>query len=148
MELLGLQRCFNFLEEQHTNIAQFISDRHTSVAKWLRESVPTVRHYYDIWHVARSITKKLLKAGKEKDCEVILKWVTSIRNHLYWCATSTKEGFGKLTQSKWKSLHNHIQDKHNHDGNLFKSCVHEHLEKKRKWIKNGNSHGSLLLLLS
>ena len=27
---------------------------------------------FDIWHVARSVTKKMMKAGKEKGCEVIL----------------------------------------------------------------------------
>lgn len=138
MELLGVQKCFGFLQESKVKVTQFVSDRHRGVAKWLRESLPTVQHYYDIWHVARSIAKKLLKAGKEKSCERINKWVSSIRNHLYWCATSTKDGFGDLILAKWKSLMNHIQDKHeNHEDELFETCIHGPLEEKRKWIKNG-----------
>ena len=83
MELLGVQRCFEFLTKKGVTPSSFVSDRHKSVAKWLRESFENVAHYYDIWHVARTIIKKLTKAAQEKDCEIIKGWMTSIRNHLY-----------------------------------------------------------------
>lgn len=69
MELLGLQKCFSYLEKEKLEVSNFISDRHRGVAKWFRELFPSVNHYFDIWHVACIITKKLLKAGKEKDWE-------------------------------------------------------------------------------
>ncbi len=95
MELDGAKRCFTFLQSSGVSIKKFISDRHAGIAKWVRETQVNTKHFYDIWHVARSITKKMLKAGKEKGCEVIMQWITGVRNHLYWCATSTKEGFWK-----------------------------------------------------
>lgn len=138
MELIGLQRCFASLKDEEVSISTFVSDRHRGVAKWIRESFSSVKHFFDIWHVARTITKKLLQAAKEKDCERINRWISSIRNHLYWCATTTREGFGSLILAKWKSFMRHVQDKHDsHPDDLFDECAHDHLEKERKWIKNG-----------
>ena len=71
MELEGAKRCFQFLERLGLTISVFISDRHRSIAKWIREVCVNTAHYYDIWHVARSVTKKLLQASKEKGCEII-----------------------------------------------------------------------------
>jgi hypothetical protein len=85
----------------------------------------------------QSTTKKLLKASKEKGCERISLWIKAIRRHMYWCATSTKEGFGAMILAKWKSLLRHIANKHtDHEDDLFKSCVHGEID-KRKWIKVG-----------
>ena len=93
--------------------------------------------FFDIWHVARSITKKLLKTSKEKGCEIIAHWIRGIRKHLYWCATSTKQGFGALKVAKWNSFMRHVANKHkDHPDPLYKECNHRDLE-PRKWIKVG-----------
>ena len=140
MELVGCQRGIEFLKNKEVPISVFVSDRHTGIAKWIRDSEKQLKHYFDIWHVARTITKKLLKAGKEKDCERISEWASSIRNHLYWCVTSTKEGFHELIEAKWKSVIRHIANEHeNHPDPLYKNCKHEKL-RKRHWIKNGKSY--------
>ena len=83
MELEGAKRCFTFLRQLGLTISVFVSDRHRGIAKWIREACKDTTHYYDIWHVARSITKKLLKASKEKGCIVIKDWMKGIRLHLY-----------------------------------------------------------------
>ena len=70
-ELEGAKRCFNYLKGLGLSIAIFVSDRHKGIAKWIRENCASTKHYYDIWHIARSITKKLLSASKEKGCEII-----------------------------------------------------------------------------
>ncbi len=70
----------------------------------MRETQPDTKHYFDIWHVAKSISKKVLKGGNEKGCEEILEWARAIRNHIAWCATSTKAGFGKMIIAKWNSF--------------------------------------------
>lgn len=138
MELVGAKRCFAYLEQSNIKVAKFVSNRHIGIAKWVRETLTSVQHYYDIWHIARSITKKLIKGSKEKDCEVISEWVASIKNHLYWCATSTTEGFNEMIKAKWKSFMRHVQDLHDdHPDELFKECIHEELQRKRQWIKNG-----------
>ena len=46
---------------------------------------------------------------------------------MYWCAMSTKEGFGDMIVAKWKSLIRHISNKHtDHDDPYSKTG---HMEK-------------------
>jgi len=138
-ELEGAKRCFNYLQQLGLTISVFISDRHRGIAKWIRETCRQTTHYYDIWHVARSVTKKLLSASKEKGCEVIKEWTKGIRRHLYWSATSTKPGFGSLILAKWNSFMRHVANKHtDHPDPLYKRCHHEVLQ-PRKWIKIGTA---------
>lgn len=135
----GAKRCFQYLLNLGLSIAVFVSDRHRGIAKWIQEDHPETKHYFDIWHVARSITKKLLTMGKEKGCELIKDWIKGIRRHVYWCATSTRAGFEALIGAKWNSFIRHVCNKHkNHPDPLYKECHHGELE-PRKWIKIGMS---------
>jgi len=84
--------------------------------------------------VAKSVTKKLLQASKEAGCDIIKHWMKAIRRHMFWCATSTKTGFGDLIVAKWKPLLANIHQ--NHPDSLYKSCNHGELE-PRRWIKRG-----------
>lgn len=138
MELEGAKRCFAFLKTAGVPINTFVSDRHSGIAKWMREHQQDTKHYSDIWHLARSVAKKMLKASKVKGCEIILHWIKGVRNHLYWCATSTKQGFGDMIFAKWYSFLRHVQDKHEgHSNNYFPKCAHDELDARRPWIKNG-----------
>jgi hypothetical protein len=137
MELEGCKRGFGYLISAGQHIKTFVSDRHRGIAKWFAECHKSVKHYFDVWHVERSNTKKLLKASKEKGCERIKLWIKAIRRHMYWCAISTKEGFGDMIVAKWKSLIRHISNRHiDHDDALYSNCSHGELGKK-KWIKVG-----------
>jgi solute carrier family 8 (sodium/calcium exchanger) len=80
----------------------------------MRETQGGTKHFFDIWHVARSVAKQMMKAGKEKGCEVILSWIKGVRNHIYWCATSTKEGFKQMILAKWKSFLYHVVENWKH----------------------------------
>ncbi|XP_065054110.1 uncharacterized protein LOC135682938 [Rhopilema esculentum] len=72
-----------------------------------------------------------------------------MRRHIYWCCTSTKEGFGELVVAKWKYFFYHK----GHPNELSTKCSHGELG-KRKWIKIGSEpydklcaiglHGTLL----
>ena len=68
MELEGAKRCFEYLLDSGVPVPEFTSDRHVGIAKWLREQHPEITHYYNIWHIARIITKKIVHVSKEKDC--------------------------------------------------------------------------------
>ncbi len=115
----------------------FCFNRHRSVAKWIRTSQPETIHFYDFWHVSKSITKKLLSAGKEKGNEAIKFWMKAIRSHWYWSALSKKQGFGDLIVAKWTSILDHISNKHeNHPNHLFPECAHADIE-PRQWIPKG-----------
>lgn len=137
MELEGAKRSFTFLLSK-VKISKFISDRHRGIAKWIRESHAKIEHFFDIWHIAKAITKKMVKAAKGKGCEKISEWIKGIRNHIYWCATSTNEGFQQLILAKWQSYTRHISNKHSkHANKLFMKCVHKKQIKKRKWLTPG-----------
>ena len=65
------------------------------------------------------------------------KWQKGVRNHLYWCTTSTKQGFESLILAKWKSFICHVANKHDHNpDSLFTTCAHGVLDPHR-WIKIG-----------
>lgn len=75
-----------------------------------------------------------MKASKESGCEILKDWSKAIKNHLYWCATSTKQGLGELIVAKWTSILRHVVNKHdNHPNPLYKKCHHEELE-PRDWF--------------
>lgn len=79
MELAGAKACFDFLlTVAGLSIPIFISDRHRGVAKWLRESHPSDQHFFDQWHIAKGIVKKMLPASKEKGCEKIGLWTVEV----------------------------------------------------------------------
>ena len=138
MELEGAKRCFHFLSMANLSIPVFVSDRHRGIAKWIHSMHPNTVHFFDIWHVAKAISKKMLKASQEQGCEPIKEWMKAVRNHLYWCATSTRPGFQELIIAKWQSFMRHVANKHEgHPNSLFPKCAHEELE-PRKWIKIGN----------
>ena len=139
MELFGAKKSFHFLKSSGLQISSFISDRHKSIAKWIRISEPQTSHYHNFWHVSKSITRKLLAASKETGNELIKDWMKGIRNHLYWCALSTKQGFGDMIVAKWKSMMRHISNKHtDHPNPLFKQCAHGDIE-PRDYIPKGNT---------
>ena len=138
MELDAAKRCLAYLKEMAVSIRVFITDRHSSISKWMRQEHKDILHLYDLWHICKSVTKKLLKASKEKGCELLKEWTHSIRNHLHWCAQSTTEGFGKMILAKWKSHLRHVSGKHkDHPDKLFTKCAHGELAQPRKWIKVG-----------
>lgn len=138
MELQGAKNCFTFLRSAGVAIAVFISDRHRGIAKWIRESQTNTTHLFDIWHVARSIVKKLLKASKEKGYELIKEWIKGVRNHLYWHTTSSTQGFQEMIIAKWQSFMRHVCNKHkDHPASLFKECAHDDDIEPRKWMKIG-----------
>lgn len=59
MEKKGLMRPVEKLQKNGLVIGQMITDRHQAIVKWLREELPNTRHYYDVWHIAKSNTHTL-----------------------------------------------------------------------------------------
>ena len=53
MEKEGLHRVPEFLEEKDLKVGVLVTDRHLQIAKWMREQHPNVKHYFDVWHVAK-----------------------------------------------------------------------------------------------
>lgn len=165
MEKEGLHRCLSFLKEHDLDVAVLVTDRHKQINKWLRDKHSGVKHYYDIWHVAKGtyscnnchanglhiithipdlsagFRKKLEKLAKQKGCELVCEWQKSIINHLYWCVSSSSNDDGnndELVKAKWLSLDNHVHNVHKKHSKEFPKCLHGRLrgrDKKKKWFK-------------
>lgn len=84
----------------------------------MREVHPEVVHWFDCWHIAKGIFKKLEAVVKKKNCEIRGDWSRSISNHTYWCAMSS-EGGGEMVFQKWCSILNHVCNVHEGHGNKF-----------------------------
>ena len=69
--------------------------------------------------------KKVEALAKEKECQVLSPWIRSISNHMYWSAASSEPNQADIIEAKWKSLGNHIQDKHDGHGETFPKCSHD-----------------------
>ncbi|KAF3842781.1 hypothetical protein F7725_001630, partial [Dissostichus mawsoni] len=119
MEKTGLERSLAHLERQGLAVGTMVTDRHRQIAKWLRETYPHIEHLYDIWHVAKGFSKKLLAASNERECQVLRPWIKSVVNHMYWCAVSTPSGQGAQIVAKWESVVSHVQNVHTGHGDLF-----------------------------
>ncbi|XP_071063044.1 uncharacterized protein [Pseudochaenichthys georgianus] len=121
MEKEGLKRCLDHLESKDLAVEYIVTDCHPQIQKYLRER--NIEQFYDVCHFEKGFFKKLLKLTQNKDCDTKLKrWLRSIKNHVYWSATSTTSGPEKV--ARWTSLVNHLQNVHVHDDPLFPKCTH------------------------
>jgi solute carrier family 8 (sodium/calcium exchanger) len=55
MEKEGLQRAVAKLQENGLSLNTIVTDRHCQIAKWIRDELPNVVHFYDVWHIAKVI---------------------------------------------------------------------------------------------
>ncbi|XP_033756770.1 uncharacterized protein LOC117339337 [Pecten maximus] len=135
MELEGLKRSLRFLEEEGVSVSDLVTDRHSQVKKFMKTECPSINHWFDVWHVAKGVYKKLEALGKTKKYALVGQWARSISNHVYWCAASS-DGEEELVRQKWTSITNHIANIHDGHGDKFERCQHGDLE--RNWFKPGS----------
>nr|XP_034319055.1 uncharacterized protein LOC117687059 [Crassostrea gigas] len=100
------------------------------IKKYMREDHQDMNHFFDVWHVAKGISKKLETASKKRDCGNIRPLIKSSVNHCYWVAASCGED-SELKVQKWSSLVQHVSNQHEH-------CEHELLNEERLWLKEGS----------
>ena len=104
----------------------------------MREKRKGIIYQFDVWHVSKSIFKKLLKIAKKKVSSNLMPWIASIRNHFWWCCATCK-GDVDLLKEKWTSIIHHIKNKHHWDtGTKFHKCEHDEIDEKA-WLKEGST---------
>ncbi|XP_026097026.1 uncharacterized protein LOC113068514 [Carassius auratus] len=132
MEKEGLKRGLDHLESSGLTVGYIVTDRHTQIRKYLRER--SINQFYDVWRFEKDLSKKLEQLSKNKECVVLKKWLRSIRNHVYWSASTSTTGPEKV--AKWTSIVNHIQNAHVHDSPIFPKCAHPDRVSKNaaKWF--------------
>ena len=55
MEKEGLCRALQQLGDKGLAVQVLVTDRHKQIAKWMRETHPEIKHYFDVWHVAKGM---------------------------------------------------------------------------------------------
>jgi len=127
MERLALERSLNFLLDHGLQVSTLATDRHLSIQAFLRDTHPSIDHQFDVWHIAKSVAKKLTQKAAKKDAADLMPWVKSISNHLYWSA-QTCNGDEQLLREKWMSCVNHVANVHSWNGEKMTSCEHGIIE--------------------
>ncbi|XP_071986317.1 uncharacterized protein [Engystomops pustulosus] len=123
------------------------TDNCIGIRKMVKSDFKTVIHQFDVWHVARSIGAKILSASRRKYCDDLSAWVGTVRDHLWWAA-STCDNNPELLLEKWNSVLNHTANEHSWSGNkLYHRCEHDSIQeynRRRKWLPWGSAaHNSL-----
>ncbi|KAG7455570.1 hypothetical protein JOB18_018137 [Solea senegalensis] len=136
MEKEGLRRSLDHLQSNGLAVDYIVTDRHPQIQKFLRDL--QITHFYDVWHFEKGLSKKLQKLAKNKDCQILNKWLHAIKNHVYYSATSSTSGPEKV--ANWTSMINHMQDVHTHDNPIYPKCAHaDRVSKdKNKWFQPGS----------
>ena len=53
MELESLKRQLAYLEDAEIKINKLVTDRHSQVSAFMAQEKPTIKHAYDVWHLAK-----------------------------------------------------------------------------------------------
>ncbi|XP_046854019.1 uncharacterized protein LOC124447173 [Xenia sp. Carnegie-2017] len=123
MEKEAFERCL-YEVEKLVPVKRITTDTHVSIASAMKNKHPHIDHQYDVWHLSKSVTKKLTKKANIKGNDDLTHWIKSISNHLWWCSASCNKNAEELVE-KWKSVLNHISNKHFWKGNTyFHQCCH------------------------
>ena len=114
----------------------------------MKKERPQIKHNFDVWHLAKSVQKKLTKKAQTKQCADLKPWIQAIIIHLWWCA-KTSEGNGNDCVERWKSIVYHTTNIHHWDGcKHFHECAHPPIpretERKKRWLRVGSpAHDAL-----
>ncbi|XP_050064701.1 uncharacterized protein LOC114122846 [Aphis gossypii] len=136
--------------EQGCKIDLFLTDRHKGIRCDIRTKFPEIQHEFDIWHLSKSLMKRM-KILDKKYPDAYL-WKTSINNHLWW-SSKTCKGDGLLLTQKFTSVLKHINNIHEWEENgIIQKCEHETLSEEYKnntlWIHpDSESYNALKKIL-
>ena len=138
MEKEGFERCFKEITDGGVVVKRVTTDRHPSIACAMDKEHKTTTHQFDVWHVAKSIVKKLTKKSQTKGNGELKPWIKSIINHFWWCSRSCN-GDADLLREMWMSVLHHVTNVHEWmDCKVFKKCAHPLLTPdqvhKKKWL--------------
>ncbi len=138
MEKEGCMRVLQRLLDADLNLQILCTDRHLSIQKMMRTQFADITHQFDVWHLGKSVARKLTQKAKRRETEELMGWIPAIKNHL-WFSSSTCEGDEVKLVERWQSLSQHITNKHSWDqGQTVHECAHADLREEEeevvKWL--------------
>ncbi|XP_045184343.2 uncharacterized protein LOC123542510 [Mercenaria mercenaria] len=147
MEKYGLKKCIENLLASDVSIDTLTTDRYVQIRSFLKKEYPEIKHQFDVWHIGKSVGKKISQKSKVKGCEKLKDWRKSIVNHL-WYSCATCDGDEDILIECWISVLQHITNVHVFPGNHVTECRHgvlgEEIQRKTKWLKpNSAAHLAL-----
>lgn len=150
MEREGFRRCMENIQGKGAQVKVVATDRHVSIKSDMKRIYPDVDHQFDVWHLAKSVTKKLTEKAKKKDCGDLFPWIKSVSNHIWWCA-DTCNGDKDLLRETWISIVHHAANVHHWDSaDLYHECPHPPIPRNeartKRWLRPGSpAHEALKL---
>ncbi|XP_044127705.1 uncharacterized protein LOC122921637 [Bufo gargarizans] len=120
--------------EKNINVRIVATDRHVSIRKLIKDEYPRIIHQFDVWHLAKSVGQKILTASKTQNCSALSPWISSIKNHLWWCARNCDGNPTKLV-IRWKSVLKHVLNIHEWETeDEYSRCHHNTEIQDKKWL--------------
>ena len=109
----------------------------------MHEKYSNIEHVFDVWHVSKSLQKKLHCISTTKVNSSLQLWSKSIVNHVWWAAELC-EGDTNFLEEKHLSLLKHVSNIHRwEDGYIMTSCEHADLPQDALAVKDSNEYNIL-----
>lgn len=90
MEKQGLKQALSNLNDCDVHVDILVTDRHAQIKKFIREEHQEIKHYFDVWHIAKGNynirTVLLFKSISNKH-----RWIYKEANIIWTCFTTTKQ---------------------------------------------------------
>ncbi|XP_070573895.1 uncharacterized protein [Ptychodera flava] len=140
MEKAGFIKTLDRIIDDNIPVSTVATDRHVQIGATMKKRYPTISHQYDVWHLSKSIKKKLAEFGKKKKYSSLLPWIQSVSNHLWWSA-ATCEGNQQSLRERWTSIVHHVVNVHSWSGNQsFHECNHPEIPDTSNidWLEIGS----------
>ncbi|KAK7158574.1 hypothetical protein R3I94_005029 [Phoxinus phoxinus] len=143
MEKEGFMRTIEALRND-LNVQEVCTDDHLGIKALFSTGIYKdigVVHSLDIWHGSKNLSKKIVAAGQQKSCSILLQWDRDICNHFWHCCkiAGTYEEFFDM----WVGVLHHVTGEHEW---ALGACHHGPLvdSREKDWIvKNSPPHQKL-----
>ena len=142
MEKLRSKKALDAMLASGVDVKVMATDQHTGIRKMLREDYENMDHQFDVWHLSKSIVKRLTTKAKAKDCQDLAPWIKAVSNHIWWAAQNCKEDPILLIEMVQSVTHQVCNIHTWNSAEKFHECAHAPLSADeaaaRKWLTPGS----------
>ncbi|XP_073727771.1 uncharacterized protein [Misgurnus anguillicaudatus] len=138
MEKAAFIQTLDSVATELNNVTEVCTDASSQISALFRKGKYKdcgIKHTLDIWHGAKNLSKRIVAAGQQKDCALLLSWNKDISNHFWYCCKEA-DSYEKF-MDLWTGLLQHVTGVHQW---FLGACSHGPLEADRNkaWIPKGS----------